>query len=321
MVAVVRSLGEPPPDHANKMKRPPDRPPDAGKQQERTKGALSSFYQPPPSSRKDLAQKAVVGQDRSTRENFAGVDPLQSPPNFRNPKNVPKRTRPISFAAATWETHKAPLFPSVAVRKPVVVEDEEMIQFTPAEVNQMAAAFTWSLIGKFTLGRPSMMDILTSMKNALTFQEEIFPVALDQRHVLIRFRNREDFVKAYIKETWFIKGKRMRVFRWSPNFSLGSESSCAPVWVGLPTLRAHLHDPGAIQSIAGLLGKFLCMHKDVTNFTRPGYAYVCVEMDLAKPIKKVITIDNGGEVIKQKVDYRRFLPLLPLLRYDRAFAY
>ena len=100
----------------------------------------------------------------------------------------------------------------------------------------------------------------------------------------------------------------MRVLRWSPNFTPGTESTCAPVWVGLPTLRAHLQDPGAIQSIAGLLGKFLCMHKDVATFTRLGYTYLCVEIDLAKPLKKTITIDNGGEVIKQTVDYGRSIP-------------
>ena len=64
----------------------------------------------------------------------------------------------------------------------------------------MSTAFTWTLIGKFTTGRPNLMDILHTMKVAANFREDFFLVDLDQRHVLIRFLNREDFVKAYIKQ-------------------------------------------------------------------------------------------------------------------------
>ena len=100
----------------------------------------------------------------------------------------------------------------------------------------------------------------------------------------------------------------MRIFRWSPKFSPGSESSCAPVWVGLPALKAHLQNPGAIQSITGLLGKYLCAHSDVYQFTRPGYTCICVEMDLSKPRKHTIKIDNGGELVDQRVVYDQTLP-------------
>ena len=258
---------------------------------------------------KKLPPSSAISENRPQASDILeNRDPLQSPPIFKNTRSGPEKPRHLSFAAATMMTHQVPHFPGIAVRQPVVVDGEEIIKFTSEEVNQMAAAFTWTLIGKFSTGRPAMMDILTSMKKAMTFCDEIFPVALDQRHVLIRFLNREDFVKAYIKSAWFIKGKCMRIFRWSPNFTPGSESTSTSVWVGLPGLRAHLQDPGAVQSIAGLLGKFLCMHNDVTKFTRPGYTYICVEMDLSKPFKRTISIDNGGEIITQVVDYGDFVP-------------
>ena len=218
------------------------------------------------------------------------------------------KPKTLSFAAATRASHQVPKFPGLLVRAPIKVDNEELVRFSEVGVSQMAAAFTWSIIGKFSTGRPAMMDILNTLKRAVPFTEEIFPVAIDQRHILIRFSNREDFVKAYIKEAWIINGRRMRVFRWSPNFTPGTESTCAPVWVGMPTLRAHLQDPGAIQSIARLLGKYLCMHSDVSRFTRPGYTYICVEMGLSKTLKKTITIDNGGEIIKQVVDYGKSVP-------------
>lgn len=52
------------------------------------------------------------------------------------------------------------------------------------------------------------MDVLHTGKLVLTFNEDLFPVAIDQRLVMmIRSRNREDFIKAYIKDTWVINGK------------------------------------------------------------------------------------------------------------------
>ena len=52
----------------------------------------------------------------------------------------------------------------------------------------MESVFKWSLIGKFTTGRPQMMDILIAMKHSINFQDEILPVALDSRHVMVRFQ-------------------------------------------------------------------------------------------------------------------------------------
>ena len=129
-----------------------------------------------------------------------GKDPLQSPIIFKNPKGVPEKARSLSFAAATKASHQIPNFPSIPVRSPVDVNGEEVVQFTNEEVSKMASAFTRTIIGKFSTGRPAMIEILNSLKNAIQFAEEIFPVAIDQRHILIRFLNRDDFVKAYIKE-------------------------------------------------------------------------------------------------------------------------
>ena len=94
----------------------------------------------------------------------------------------------------------------------------------------------------------------------------------------------------------------MQVSCWSPWFTPSVESSCVPIWIELPRLRAHLQSLGALQSIAGMIGKFLCADSNVAQFTRPGITRVCVEVDLSKPIPNSVWINNGGEVFAQLVE-------------------
>ena len=65
-------------------------------------------------------------------------------------------------------------------------------------------------------------------------------------------------------------------YRWSPRFSPGVESTCILVWIELPRLRAHLQSLGALHSIVGMVGKFLCADSNVAQFTRLGTSRVCI---------------------------------------------
>lgn len=157
-----------------------------------------------------------------------------------------------------------------------------------------------------------MPELINVIKKVMPQAQGLCLSILDPRHVLFRFQNREDYVKAYIKGhypgqlPWTILKSRMRVFRWSYEFELGCEPSLSPVWVGLPHLPIHLQAP--LKTIAGLLGKYLCLHQDAIKFARPSYVQMCVEMDLAKPLPNVINIINGRKLIKQRVIYGKFAP-------------
>ena len=142
--------------------------------------------------------------------------------------------------------------------------------FTPDEVGKLSSPFSWSLVGKFASSRPTLMQIRLTLKRVRRFSQGFFIGAIDDHHVIIRFQNREDFVDAYIKKDWKVVGKQIRIFKWSPRFSSGFETTCAPVWVEFPCLRTHFHSPRALQSIASMIGKFLCADKDASEFTRQG---------------------------------------------------
>ena len=229
-------------------------------------------------------------------------EPLSSPPSFHNlwagGKSAPK-----SFAMITRESHVRPMFDEIAMRDPVQVDGKSMMVFSPMEVGKLSAPFAWTLVGKFAAARPTLMQIWNIMRRVRNFSKGICVSAVDQQYVFIRFHCREDFVKAYIKRDWRVGGKVMQVSRWSPRFTPGVESPCIPVWIELPRLRAHLQSPGALQSIAGMVGKFLCADGNVAQFTRPGTTRVCVEVDLSKPIPRSVWINNGGEIFSQQVEF------------------
>ena len=218
-------------------------------------------------------------------------DPLASPPHYQI--RAGDILKPRSFAATTREHHVKPEFEDIPLRNPVLQNGKQVMVFSPTEVGKLSRPFSWSLVGNFGSRRPTLMQIRLTLKRVRSFSQYFFVGAIDDNHVIIRFQNRGDFVNAYIKKEWKILGKLMQVFRWSPRFTPGVESTCAPIWVEFPYLRAHLQSPRALQSLAGMVGKFLYADRDAEEFTRPGVTRVCVEVDFSKPIPKQLWIDNG----------------------------
>ena len=72
----------------------------------------------------------------------------------------------------------------------------------------------------------------------------------------------------------------MRIFKWSPAFSISSESPIAPVWVSLPGLPAHYFAKGSLFSIVCLIGESLKVDSSMVALVRPNMARVCVEVNL-----------------------------------------
>jgi hypothetical protein len=156
--------------------------------------------------------------------------------------------------------------------------------------------------------RPSLKQIETHVRRQVPIKELFLPGAIDDHHVLLRFSTEEDFLKVYMQNQWKIAGRAMMVARWSPSFHPGNHSPCIPVWVGFPLLRAHLQSPSAIKSIASTVGKVLKIHDNVKEFTRPGFASVCIEVDFSKPLKTEIRIQNGEETFYQPVVFPEPIP-------------
>ena len=109
---------------------------------------------------------------------------------------------------------------------------EPAVLFSEEDITKLAAPFQFAVVGKFSHGRPNL-DTIRKSFSAIRFQSSFTIGLLDQRHILIHFCLEEDFPRCWMKGLWSITEFPIRVFKWSFEFQLTSESSRAPVWVAL----------------------------------------------------------------------------------------
>ncbi|CAA7410467.1 unnamed protein product [Spirodela intermedia] len=153
----------------------------------------------------------------------------------------------------------------------------------------MAAAFQYTLVGRFTTKRPTIGDIEKIYMALGNFQGRVSIGARDYRSIYIRFELEADYRRAWSQPTWRMGESTLHTHRWTPQNEIGHQahqSHVVPLWVGFPGLPAHLFTPKALESLANAVGTFICLDPGVKMFNRPGYARVCIEVDLMAPLQR-----------------------------------
>lgn len=96
----------------------------------------------------------------------------------------------------------------------------------------------------------------------------------------------------------------MHTLKWTPFFSLESESLIVPVWISLPRLPIHLFNKGPLFSIARLIGEPLNVDASMATHSRLGVARVCVEVNLQGELPGKIWIGQGSSGFWQQIEYK-----------------
>ena len=182
----------------------------------------------------------------------------------------------------------------IPIRQATVYKGEAAVIFSRADAEKLAEPFRWSLVGKFSHGRPSLEDIRKFFAS-LNLKDHIFIGLMDYRHVLIKCSAEADFNRIWTRGIWQLGKFPMRVFRWSREFHVLRESSLVPVWVELPNLPIHFFDKHSLFSILSPVGRPLFLDSATAAGTRPSVARVCVEIDVAKPVLSRIWVAVEGE--------------------------
>ncbi|EOY02245.1 Uncharacterized protein TCM_016772 [Theobroma cacao] len=193
-------------------------------------------------------------------------------------------------------------------REPSWYRDRPAASFFDNEIATLALSFKFSMIGKFTR-MPKLQEIRTAFKGiGLVGAYNIR--WLDYKHILIHLSNEHDLNRIWMKQNWFIVNKKMRVFKWTPEFHPEKESSLVPVWISFPNLRAHFYEKSTLMMIAKSVGRPLFVDEATANGTRPNVARICVEYDCQKSLLDQIWIvtrsRQTGEVTGgfiQKVEF------------------
>lgn len=145
------------------------------------------------------------------------------------------------------------------------------------------------------------MDVVRQALADLPLSGTITVGILAPRHLLPRPTHEADVLRLRAKETWFIKGSPLKIFRWSPDFSPLKESPLAPVWISFPSLPIHLISK--IADLASCIGTPLITDRAAEALS---CARILVEHDLRIPqLQRIRVILPPSNSFWQRVIFER----------------
>lgn len=170
------------------------------------------------------------------------------------------------------------------------VDNIPALLFTPLEVEQLNKQRENTLIMKFSAGRPSLQDIRSHIAAEWQLASPPAVGLLDPRHVTIHMGSFADTTRALSRNSNRIQNSLFRLFRWSPDFKIGKDSSMAAVWVKLHNLPLQYYNETSLHRIGSVIGTVLRICPRTLDFTQQMYARVCIELDVSKPLLEKIFI-------------------------------
>ncbi|KAG5575748.1 hypothetical protein H5410_055882 [Solanum commersonii] len=160
------------------------------------------------------------------------------------------------------------------IKPPEIYKGKSAAFFTPQEEEESAKDCRFTIVGKFSHGKPAIDHI------------------------------RRDFATRFP-----LKGYLMRMVTWTLDFNPEEEKSLAPIWITLPSLKWHYFNWDALLQITSTIVTLLKIDKATNAKTRPNSAKVIIELDLAVQRRKSIWVgikeEDGKEIggFWQEIEY------------------
>ncbi|XP_030934168.1 uncharacterized protein LOC115959762 [Quercus lobata] len=116
-------------------------------------------------------------------------------------------------------------------------------------------------------------------------------VTMGKGFFLIRFSSSDDFDVVLRGGPWFLGEYFLAIKPWEPYF-IASEAklSSVAVWVRFPELPIEFYDAAVLREIGSVIGPVLRIDSYTASETRGGYARLCVQIDLDKPLISSIRV-------------------------------
>ncbi|KAL4304455.1 hypothetical protein GQ457_10G010860 [Hibiscus cannabinus] len=122
---------------------------------------------------------------------------------------------------------------------------------------------------------------------------EIQLIDLDNDYYLVRFADSRDYAMALTDGPWTIYGSYLIVQPWSRSFStLEKHPSHVVVWIRLPGLPYRYYCKALFRRIAAVIGSVVKVDYNTKEAGRGKFARIVVLVDLNKPLKSCVGIDN-----------------------------
>lgn len=99
--------------------------------------------------------------------------------------------------------------------------------------------------------------------------------------------------KILFEGPWSVNGIILQLAQWQPFFeSPFTKLTMTAIWVQFHNLPVEFWDGEALEMISTCLGCLLKIDDYISSLSRSKFARVCVEIDLAKPLKKGFWIND-----------------------------
>lgn len=251
--------------------------------------ASSSLHHPspkPPDILNDVSME--LRNPISTSDMAAAQNPSLKPPSYAS-MVLGTSSQANDLNRPTLKPRFPPL--SLPTRQVGSKDGRPAISFTGAEVGACEKRFEFSIIAKFTVGRPRISEILTALQESWPIVGRItISEIFDGRHVLIILDSEADVRTALSSSLHKIGHALFRLFRWSPSYNPKKESKFATIWVRLRGLPLGLYDTAFVEAIVSTFGYFVAVDARTKACVAVNYARACVELDVTQPIPDSIWI-------------------------------
>ncbi|KAI0530805.1 hypothetical protein KFK09_000353 [Dendrobium nobile] len=174
--------------------------------------------------------------------------------------------------------------------------------FEDSVVEQLAAPYALTLVGKFVLRRPNL-DVIRKFFVNLKLSGSFHVGLLDQRHVAIQLANDLDYSRIFARRSYYIQACQMRILKWTPNFDVREESPIAPVWISFLNLHLHFFNHQILFGLASVFGRPLQTDQATASVSQPSVARVLVELDVSKKHPTEVWIGFEMKGYFQKLEF------------------
>ncbi|XP_065630884.1 uncharacterized protein LOC136068109 [Quercus suber] len=181
-----------------------------------------------------------------------------------------------------------------------LIEGMAEVKLSKETKARIRAPWSRALIVK-VYGRSVGFNYLTFKLNAMWKPTaKMDCVAMGKGFFLVRFSGSDDYDFVLRGGPWFIGEHFLAIKPWEPYF-IASEAklTSVAVWVRLPELPIEFYDAAVLRKIGSVIGPVLRIDSFTASETRGGYARLCVQIDLEKPLISSIRV---GRLV-QKVLY------------------
>ncbi|KAI9092494.1 hypothetical protein K1719_027622 [Acacia pycnantha] len=111
-------------------------------------------------------------------------------------------------------------------------------------------------------------------------------IPLTNGYYVVSFSNKEDREYAFKEGPWMIEDHYLIVQRWRPNFNPWKvDLQCViAAWVRLPDVPFEFYNVESLRRIGNMIGKMIKVDRSTSIYDKGGFARICVEIDLKKPL-------------------------------------